>query len=63
MELSRKTMKKLALLIAFAALAFTAFEWFDGAARAAVFLLDLLAPFLAGGAAAFVLNVPMRFIE
>ena len=44
MELSRKTMKKLALLIAFAALAFTAFEWFDGAARAAVFLLDLLAP-------------------
>ena len=63
MELSRKTMKKLALLIAFAALAFTAFEWFDGAARAAVFLLDLLAPFLAGGAVAFVLNVPMRFIE
>ena len=56
-------MKKLALLIAFAALAFTAFEWFDGAARAAVFLLDLLAPFLAGGAVAFVLNVPMRFIE
>lgn len=63
MELSRSTMKKLALLIAFAALAFTAFEWFDGAARAAVFLLDLLAPFLAGGAVAFVLNVPMRFIE
>ena len=56
-------MKKLALLIAFAALAFTAFECFDGAARAAVFLLDLLAPFLAGGAVAFVLNVPMRFIE
>ena len=63
MGFSRKTMKKLALLIAFAALAFTAFEWFDGAARAAVFLLDLLAPFLAGGAVAFVLNVPMRFIE
>ena len=63
MELSRKTMKKLLLLIAFAALAFTAFQWIDGAARAVSFLLDLLAPFLAGGAVAFVLNVPMRFIE
>ena len=63
MEVSPKDMKKTALPLAFAALAFTAFEWFDGAARAAVFLLDLLAPFLAGGAVAFVLNVPMRFIE
>ena len=63
MEISRATMKKLLLLIAFAALALTAFQWIDGVASALRFLLDLLAPFIAGGAVAFVLNVPMRFIE
>ena len=63
MEISRTTMKKLMLLIAFAALAFTAFQWIDGVAAALRFLLNLLAPFVAGGAVAFVLNVPMRAIE
>ena len=63
MEISRTTMKKLLLLIAFAALAFTAFQWIDGVAAALRFLLNLLAPFVAGGAVAFVLNVPMRAIE
>ena len=63
MEISRTTMKKLLLLIAFAALAFTAFQWIDGVAAALRFLLNLLAPFIAGGAVAFVLNVPMRAIE
>ena len=61
MEISRTTMKKLLLLIA--ALAFTAFQWIDGVAAALRFLLNLLAPFVAGGAVAFVLNVPMRAIE
>ena len=63
MEIPKTTMKKLLLLIAFAALAFTAFQWIDGVAAALRFLLNLLAPFVAGGAVAFVLNVPMRAIE
>ncbi len=63
MEISRATMKKLLLLIAFAALAFTAFQWIDGMAVALSFLAELLSPFLGGAALAFILNVPMRFLE
>ena len=63
MEISRSTMKKLLLLIAFAALAFTAFQWIDGMAAALSFLAELLSPFLGGAALAFILNVPMRFLE
>ncbi len=63
MEISRTTMKKLLLLIAFAALAFTAFQWIDGVAAALRFLVELLSPFLGGAALAFILNVPMRFLE
>ena len=50
MELSKTTMKKLALLIAFAALCFTAFQWIDGATKALGFLYSILSPFLLGGA-------------
>ena len=63
MDLSKATMKKLALLIAFAAVCFTAFQWIDGAATALRFLYGILSPFVLGAALAFVLNVPMRFIE
>ena len=63
MELSRSTMKKLALLIAFAALVFTFFQRMDGVAAALRFLRGILTPFLVGGAIAFILNVPMRFLE
>lgn len=63
MELSKETMKKLALLIAFAAICFTAFQWIDGAKTALGFLSGILSPFLLGAALAFVLNVPMRFLE
>ena len=52
MELSRETMKKLMLLIAFAALAFTAFQWIDGVTVALRFLVKLLFPFLLGAAVA-----------
>lgn len=63
MDLSRSTMKKLALLILFAALAFTAFEWIDTAAAALRFVGSVFSPFLLGAAMAFILNVPMRFLE
>ena len=63
MELSKSTMKKLIFLIAFAALAFTAFQWIDGAVIAVQFLRTILSPFIVGAIIAFILNVPMRFIE
>ena len=63
MDLSRSTIKKLALLILFAALAFTAFEWIDSAAAALRFVGSVFSPFLLGAAMAFILNVPMRFLE
>lgn len=63
MELSKETMKKLALLIAFAAVCFTVFQWIDGVAAAFRFLRSLLGPFVLGGILAFIFNVPMRYLE
>ena len=63
MELSRATMKKLALLIAFAALSFTFFEWYDGVKRILSFLGGVLSPFLVGAAIAFILNYACYFSE
>ncbi len=63
MELSRSTMKKLLFLITFAALVFTFFQQMDGVGTFLRFLGGILAPFLVGGAIAFILNVPMRFLE
>ncbi len=63
MEISRATMKKLIFLILFAALSFTAVEWIDTAKSFLGFLSGVFSPFLIGAALAFILNVPMRFIE
>lgn len=63
MELSRATMKKLIFLIVLAALSFTAFEWMDSAKALVSFLGGVFSPFFIGAALAFILNVPMRFIE
>lgn len=63
MDLSRSNMKKLLLLISFAALAFTFFQRLDGVGAVLRFLGGILSPFLVGGAMAFILNVPMRFLE
>jgi len=63
MEIPRATMKKLILLISFAALAFSFFQWIDTAVMVARFLGSVLSPFLIGAALAFILNVPMRFLE
>ena len=63
MELSRETMKKLACLIAFAVLLLVGAQNLDKVLLALVFLWRVLSPLLTGGALAFVLNVPMRFLE
>ena len=63
MELNRATMKKLMLLIAFAVLLLVGVQRFETVVAAVGFLVNMLSPFLAGGAVAFVINVPMRFLE
>lgn len=63
MDLNRSAMKKLFALIAFAALCLTISLRLDAAIAALRFFIGILAPFLIGAAAAFILNVPMRFFE
>lgn len=63
MELDRATMKKLMLLIAFAVLLLVGAQRYEIVLQILSFLLNIIAPFLAGAAVAFVLNVPMRFLE
>ena len=63
MELSRSTMKKLMGLIAFAALCFALCQRLEAVGTVLVFLAGMIAPFLIGGAVAFILNVPMHYIE
>ena len=63
MELSRSAMKKLALLIALGALLFTAPQWLGKAGTVLHYMGDVLSPFILGAAIAFILHVPMNFIE
>ena len=63
MELSRGTMKKLLALITFVVALYTALEHLALTMAALGFVWGVLTPFLVGGALAFILNVPMRFLE
>lgn len=63
MELSRQTMKKLAALIAFGVLLLVGAQHLDAVLAAVRFLWGIAAPLAVGGAMAFVLNVPLRFLE
>lgn len=63
MDLSRSTMKKILILIAFAAACLAISFRLDAVVAALRVLLSILSPFLVGSAIAFVLNVPMRCIE
>lgn len=63
MDLTQDTVKKIRGLIVFAVVAIVVGVNYRSVLGAFVKLLGMLAPFLLGGAIAFVLNVPMRFIE
>ncbi|MGI5959802.1 MAG: AI-2E family transporter [Massiliimalia sp.] len=63
MNLDRKNMKRLMLLIVFAVVIFLGIQHLSLVGQAGMFVLELLAPFLVGGAMAFIINVPMRFLE
>ncbi len=62
MELSRETVSKIRGLIVFTALT-TACLWKYVVVGALGFVFHIIFPFILGGAIAFVLNVPMNFIE
>ena len=63
MELSKDTVRKIRGLIVFAVAVVVAAVNYPVILSICTYLLGILTPFLVGGAIAFVLNVPMRFLE
>ena len=60
---NKVSMKKAIVLITFTLLLYTGLENFSNVLDTIGIILGLLSPFLLGGCIAFILNVPMRFIE
>ncbi len=63
MELNKENMKKIRWLIAFSVLLYLGVQNLDVVLKYVKIVWGLLLPFVLGGAMAFVLNVPMAFIE
>lgn len=62
-ELNKENMKKAVILITFAILLFMGIQHLDVVLSRLGAVWSLLFPFVLGGAIAFVLNVPMKFLE
>ena len=63
MELSRETVKRIKGLIVFAALVVACLWKYDVVVSVLAFIFHVIFPFVLGGAIAFILNVPMNFIQ
>lgn len=63
MDLNRNNMQKIALLIVFTILLLVGLQKFEYVVAGIRAFLGLLMPFIVGGAIAFILNVPMCFLE
>lgn len=63
MELNKETMKKIREIILFTAILIACFWKYDVVVSLLKFIFGVIFPFVLGGAIAFVLNVPMNFIE
>lgn len=63
MELNRATMKKIMLLITFTVLLLVGVQRLDAVTGALLFLWGIVSPLFVGAAVAFILNVPMSFLE
>lgn len=63
MDLNKKNMKNLMILIVFAVLVFVGVQRIENLAAGFVFLMRIVFPFILGGAMAFILNIPMHFLE
>lgn len=63
MELSQETVKRIRELIVFAALVVVVLWKYEVVIKVLAFLWSIIFPFALGGAIAFVINVPMSFLE
>lgn len=63
MDLNKKNMKNITLLIVFAVLFYVGVQRIESLAAGLSLLIGIIFPFILGGAIAFVLNIPMRFFE
>ncbi|MEQ2576738.1 AI-2E family transporter [Mediterraneibacter faecis] len=63
MDLNKKSMKKIRELIVFTAILVVALWKFDTVLEVAKNIWGIIFPFVLGGAIAFVINVPMSFLE
>lgn len=63
MDLNKKNMKNIMLLIVFAVLFYVGVQRIESVAAGVSFVVSIVFPFLLGAAMAFILNVPMSFME
>lgn len=63
MDLNKKNMKNIMLLIVFAVLFYVGVQRMESVAAGFSFVVSIVFPFLLGAAMAFILNVPMSFME
>ena len=63
MELNKKNMKNLILLIVFAVLFYVGVQRIENLAAGILFVCRVVFPFILGGALAFILNIPLHFLE
>ena len=63
MDLNKKNMKNILLLIVFAVLFYVGVQRIESVAAGFSFVVSIVFPFLLGAAMAFILNVPMSFME
>lgn len=63
MELTKSTIKKICGIIVFAGLVFFLIKNFESALGIAGLIWGILFPFIVGAVIAFIINIPMRFIE
>lgn len=63
MDLNRKNTKRIKSLILFTAAVCLALIKFDWLCKTLLFMINIIKPFLMGAVMAFVINLPMRFIE
>ena len=63
MDLNKKNMKNLMILIVFAVLVLVGVQRIENLAAGIIFLCRIVFPFTLGGAMAFILNIPLHFLE
>lgn len=63
MELNQENIRKIKEIILFTAVIIVCFWKYETVLDILFFLLNILTPFILGGAIAFVLNVPMNFVQ